>query len=128
MFIVLRVEDRLPARRCLDAKAVDVNGHPRQVVPLTGLHRFPGQRIGVLGHADARTDASLQCGLLEQFPLRGLSRRFARLDATSDYVPVAAMFRNAVEEENLAPVPPRDEHGYFGGGAHCQAIHLDRDF
>jgi hypothetical protein len=126
MVIVLPVERWVPIGRCLGAKALNAYGDHGWVVLCAPVRRLLRQRIDVLDHIHAGTNVSYQSGLLAQFPFCCLNRRLTGLDATGDHMPVTALFRYSVDDQNLSPSTPSDEDSYLSACAHSVKVRAHR--
>jgi HYR domain len=120
--VVLPIECGLPVVGCLDAEAIDVDGHDERVVLGWSLRGLSVPCVHVLSNADPRTKRSFERRLLAHLALGRLSCRLAWLNAAGHYMPVIAVLRYSMDEKDLPPGSSRNEDGYFVPGAHGRSV------
>jgi hypothetical protein len=118
MAVVLPIECGLPVVGCLDAEAIDADGHDERVVLGWSLRRLSVPHVHVLSDANSRTKRSLEHRLLAHLALGRLSCSLAWLNAAGNHMPVIAVLRYSMNEKHLPPRSSRNEDGYLVPRAH----------
>jgi hypothetical protein len=118
--IVLPVELRLPVVGRVHVKARDRHLRDRRVERARAIRGFIRVYVDALGHVESNGDLSDETGLFLQFPLSRLHHCLSRIDSAGDDVPITAVLRRSVHDQDFGIALASHEHRHLGSSPHRQ--------